>query len=93
MRSISQFRFAVVDPKINRCDRFTFYNDAIETGNVTNDIKVDCVGSTLTLYANGSQLISVEDTAFASGDVGLLAGTFDTPGTDIHFDNFVVRQP
>jgi hypothetical protein len=68
-------------------------SDAIETGNVTNDIKVDCVGSTLTLYANGSQLLSVEDTAFASGDVGLLAGTFDTPGTDIHFDNFVVRQP
>ena len=56
--------------------------DAIKTGNVTNIIKADCVGSTLTLYANGTQLISVEDTTFTSGDVGLLAGTFDTPGTD-----------
>ena len=68
-------------------------SEAIKTGNVTNNIKADCVGSTLTLYANGTQLISVEDTTFTSGDVGLLAGTFDAPGTDIHFDNFVVRQP
>jgi hypothetical protein len=67
--------------------------EAINTGNTTNVIKADCVGSTLTLYANGTQLVSVEDTALTSGDVGLLAGTFDTPGTDIYFDNFVVRQP
>lgn len=65
----------------------------IQTGNVTNNIRVDCVGSTLTLFANGSQLISANDSNFSSGDVGLLAGTFDTPGTDIHFDNFLVREP
>ena len=68
-------------------------SDAIKTGNVTNDIQVDCVDSTLTLFTNGSQLISVDDSSFASGDVGLIAGSFDTPGTDIHFDNFVVRAP
>ncbi len=68
-------------------------DDAIKTGHVTNDIRADCVGSTLTLYANGTQLVSVQDSSFTSGDVGLIAGTFDTPGTDIHFDNFVVRQP
>ncbi len=68
-------------------------SDAIKQGNVTNTVRADCIGSTLTLYANGTQLITVEDSSFPSGDVGLLAGTFDTPGTDIHFDNFVVRQP
>ena len=68
-------------------------SDAILLGNVTNDIQANCVGSTLTLYANGTQLTSLEDTTFSSGDVGLLAGTFDEPGTDIHFDNFVVREP
>jgi hypothetical protein len=35
----------------------------------------------------------VSDSDFASGDVGLLAGTYDEVGTDIHFDNFVVRKP
>jgi hypothetical protein len=69
------------------------YNQAINEGDVVNIIKADCIGSTLTLYANGSQLISVQDSSFSSGDVGLIAGTFDEPGTDIHFDNFVVRQP
>jgi hypothetical protein len=66
---------------------------AINQGNVTNIIRADCVGSTLTLYANGTELDSVEDNSFASGDVGLLAGTFEVVGTDIHFDNFVVRAP
>ena len=67
--------------------------DAIKQGNVTNIIRADCIGSTLTLFANGTQLVSVQDSSFNSGDAGLLAGTFDTPGTDIHFDNFVVREP
>jgi len=68
-------------------------NDAINIGNVTNNIQVDCVGSRLTFSVNGTQLVTVEDTAFSSGDVGLIAGTFDTPGADIYFDNFVVREP
>jgi hypothetical protein len=68
-------------------------DDAIKQGNVTNIIRADCIGSTLTLFVNGTQLVSVQDSSFSSGDAGLLAGTFDTPGTDIHFDNFVVREP
>ena len=74
-------------------DTEMMYSDAIITGYATNTIMADCIGSTLTLYANSTQLISVEDTNLTSGDVGLLAGSFDTPGTDIHFDNFVVRHP
>lgn len=68
-------------------------SDDIQLGNVTNMIKADCVGSTLALYANGAQLASVQDASFTSGDVGLMAGTFSESGTDIHFDNFVVREP
>jgi hypothetical protein len=67
--------------------------DAIQQGNITNTIRADCVGSSLKLYANGNLLAVVEDNSFSSGDVGLLAGTFGEPGTDIHFDNFVVREP
>jgi hypothetical protein len=68
-------------------------SDAINQGNATNHIRGDCVGSTLTVYANGTQLGSVEDTTFTSGDVGLEAGTFNVGGTDILFDNFVVYAP
>ena len=69
------------------------YSEKIQQGNELNVISADCIGSTLALYVNGTQLISVKDDSFSSGDVGLIAGTFDTPGTDIHFDNFIVRQP
>ena len=69
------------------------FSEAIKLGGVANRIRFDCVGSTLTLYANGTQLTQVTDTTFTSGDVGLMAGTFDTAGTQIAFDNFVVKKP
>jgi len=68
-------------------------SEAIHQGGATNTIRADCVGSSLSLYVNGEKLDEVEDTEFSSGDVGLMAGSFDTPGTDIHFDNFSVNKP
>ena len=68
-------------------------SDAINLGGETNHIRLDCVGSTLTLYANGQELGSVTDSTISSGDVGLYAGTFDTAGTDVLFDNFIVYAP
>jgi hypothetical protein len=68
-------------------------SDSIRQGSATNRVRADCVGTTLTLYANGEVLYSIEDSSYASGDVGLIAGTFDEPGADIRFDNFVVLQP
>ena len=65
----------------------------INQGVAVNHLRADCVGNTFTFYANGFQLIQVEDSTLTSGDVGILAGTFGTPGVDIIFDNFVVLQP
>jgi hypothetical protein len=68
-------------------------SDEINQGAATNQIRFDCVGSTLTLYINGSQVDQQKDTDYSTGNVGLLAGSFDTAGTDIIFDNFVVYKP
>jgi hypothetical protein len=68
-------------------------SDKIDTGNASNRLRADCVGSTLRIHVNGDLLGEYEDTEFTSGDVGLLAGSFENPGTDIHFDNFVVTKP
>jgi hypothetical protein len=68
-------------------------SDAIQQGSTFNHIRVDCIGDRLTLFVNGQQLIQVQDAEFVEGDVGLIAGTYDVPGTDIRFDNFVVYQP
>jgi hypothetical protein len=68
-------------------------SEAILQGEASNTIRADCVGSSLSLYVNAEKLDEVQDSEFSTGDVGLIAGSFDTPGTDIHFDNFRVIKP
>lgn len=65
----------------------------IKTGLAVNHLRADCNGNTLTFYVNGFELAQVQDSTLASGDAGLLAGTFAQPGVDVIFDNFVVLQP
>ncbi len=68
-------------------------SDAIKTGANSNHLMAECIGSTLRLTVNGQKVFEVEDTDFQSGDVGLVAGTFDQPGVDVSFDNFIVTKP
>ena len=68
-------------------------SEAIHQDGQSNHLRADCVGSTLTLYINGEEAISVEDGEFKSGEVGLIASTYEIPDIEILFDNFVVRQP
>ncbi|HRN51477.1 MAG TPA: hypothetical protein PLC52_03955 [Anaerolineales bacterium] len=69
------------------------FSEAIRTGSESNRIRLDCIDSAITLYANGMQLVQVFDSSLTSGDVGLYAGSFDVGGVDVVFDNFVVSQP
>jgi hypothetical protein len=68
-------------------------SDKIITGDAGNRIMAECVGSTLRMYVNGALLTEVNDGDFASGDVGLIAGSFDESGVDIYFDNLIVYAP
>jgi pectate lyase len=65
----------------------------INQGNLTNHVRADCIGTTLTLYANGTQVATASDSTFQGGDVGLVAAAYDTAGTDILFKNFYVYAP
>jgi len=67
--------------------------DAITQGAATNEVTAECVGDHLALYANGELVADVRDSTFVSGDVGLIAGTFEEGGVEIHFDDFFVYQP
>ncbi|MCK4900962.1 MAG: hypothetical protein KAS38_19435 [Anaerolineales bacterium] len=68
-------------------------SEIIKQADATNIIRADCVGNKLSIHVNGVKLAEYEDTDFTSGDVGLLAGSFENPGTDIHFENFKVFKP
>ena len=59
----------------------------------TNRIRADCVGDTLALYVNGQKLVEVRDRDLTMGDIGLIAGSYSQPGTDVRFDNLVVTSP
>lgn len=74
-------------------DAMEYSNEINQGSGASNQIRGDCVAERLTLYVNGTILAEGTDNRFQSGDVGLIAGTFDEPGTDILFDNFVIRRP
>jgi hypothetical protein len=67
--------------------------DTIKQGQVKNHMQLICQNGQYSLIVNGQPVDSVADSSFTGGDVGLLAGTFDTGGVEIHFDNFVVSKP
>ena len=67
--------------------------DGINQGASTNHIEGDCIGNTLTLYVNGTLLMTATDSSFSSGDVGLIAQAFSTGGVDMLFHNFLVTAP
>ncbi len=69
------------------------YSDVIASGQAVNHLRADCIGATLALYVNGQKLAEAQDQEFTSGDVGVIAGAYDTHGVDILFDNFVVTKP
>jgi hypothetical protein len=68
-------------------------SEAIITGTAINHLRLDCNGNSLSGFVNGVQVAHVQDQTLTHGRVGILAGTFDEPGTDIVFDNFMVLQP
>jgi len=66
---------------------------AILGGKAANRIHFECIGDTLALAVNGSPVDAQQDGSFESGDVGLIAGTFEEGGVHIAFDDFKVWQP
>ena len=70
-----------------------YHSNVILTGNAPNHIKAECNGSRLALVVNDVLIAEASDSTFKEGDVGLIVGSFDTPGVDIWFDNFMVRVP
>jgi hypothetical protein len=66
------------------------YNSAINQGRTSNTLQATCQSDHLALAVNGTKLVEVQDSLFANGAVGLIAGTYDIYGANILFDNFAV---
>jgi hypothetical protein len=68
-------------------------NDIIPPGTQYMQLRADCIKDSLALYVNNEKIAEVYDSEFTSGDVGLIAGAYSTPGVEVFFDNFRVYQP
>jgi LysM repeat protein len=79
----------VLDGEVEFLDTVQATQEQFDTRS-ENRIGGICEGSTLTLMINGEAILQVEDTTFASGAAGVMAGTIGTPGLDVTFRNIFI---
>jgi S1-C subfamily serine protease len=68
------------------------YSQEIAAGGVMR-LGAHCGSDQLILALNGKVLASAFDPEFRSGNIGIMAGTFDLPGIKVAFDNLKIILP
>jgi len=58
---------------------------------LTNRLRLHCVGSTITLFADGQRVAEGTDAGFESGGVALFVNPLST-SSEVEFDNLVIRE-
>jgi S1-C subfamily serine protease len=69
------------------------YSDLIPQHSGSRVLAAACVDHYLVLAVDGEIIAEVQDNTFSSGDLGLMAGTWDVGGLTIAFDNLLVTAP
>ena len=69
------------------------FSESIRKGAAQNHLRADCSGANLSLSVNGQKILDVQDQEFKTGEIGLIAGTGETAGADLYFDNFWAYKP
>ncbi|MEX2143216.1 MAG: hypothetical protein WD740_01365 [Anaerolineales bacterium] len=59
----------------------------------SNQLRLDCIGSTISLYVNGELVAEGTDDTLTLGEGGVYTGTLNEVGVEILFDNFSVYLP
>jgi hypothetical protein len=67
--------------------------EGISPGSSVNHIHVECVGNQLRMAVNGSEIYEMRTEELETGDVGLIAGSYEEGGIAVIFDDFSVRNP
>lgn len=87
-------RYTLTDDILLTNDGSWGESSAITSGAASYRIGADCGSDgTLTLYVDGQQVDSVNDTTYSSGYVGLFAWSGEeVDGTNVSFDDFIVTK-
>jgi len=67
-------------------------SSAVRKGQATNLLRVEARGRELRFTVNEELVATVEDATFASGGIGLVAGSFAQGEVEARFDNLLVRE-
>lgn len=73
-------------------DALTF-SDSLTQADGLYTLRLDCYQDFLFLYMDGNLLDVQQDDTFSSGDIGLIAGSFEDIGVHVQFDNFYLIDP
>jgi hypothetical protein len=68
-------------------------SDQINQGAATNLMQVSCVGNELSLAVNGYPLLTVTDSEFGAGDIGLAVSALQQGTVEVDFDDLRVTGP
>lgn len=68
-------------------------SDQINQGAASNSLQASCIGNELSLAVNGYPLLTVTDSEFASGDIGLAVSALQQGTVEVDFDNLRVTAP
>lgn len=69
------------------------FSDSLTSPDGLYTLRLDCYQDFLFLYVNGNLMDVQQDDTFQSGDIGLIAGSFEDIGVHIQFDNFYLIDP
>jgi hypothetical protein len=56
------------------------------------ELRMECKGDRITIFANGTKLSSIHDDTFPTGKVGVTGWSFTEPGTVTMIDNFTAQR-
>ena len=68
-------------------------SEQINQGVAVNQLQASCVGNELSFSVNGYPLLTVIDTDFVSGDIGLAVSALQQGTVEIEFDDLRVTAP
>ncbi len=68
-------------------------SEQINKGATTNQIQASCIGNELSLAVNGYPLLTVTDSEFAAGDIGVSVSALQQGTVEVNFDNLKVISP
>lgn len=85
-----QFSLWCFDSNSGWKELFSGSSSWINPGAATNYLKIERNGDTINAFANGHHLATVENEKFTGPRLfGLIASTYNLPGLDVRFDNFI----